>query len=255
MPPGSIPPQRPACRRPACRPPAFCSPAFHPTELLLLAALLACYPLSAALPASWAREGGILESLQVLVLGAGCVAALVHYLGRRAAPSGLLALWSAPVWLLLAGRELSWGRVLFAHPEHAGAFLLEPLVRPAAVVLALWLLFSAFYFRIGAPLRTALAGGLPWLCLGVALVAAFGSTCAEGHMGCTPGIAADRAQLIEEMAELLAYVALCLIQAGVLKGADAPHRRASARICGELPSKYFQKNINLSSPANGQGER
>jgi len=187
-------------------------------EWALLAALAACYPASLVLPAAWAREGGPLESLQVLVLCAGSALALLMYVRSRPASVSMLALWVAPVWLLLAGRELSWGRAWL--PEHSGAadsvaamaLWFEPLVRPGAGVLLALLVLSAVYYRIDGPLRAAFARRVPWLILAVLLAAAMGSTCAEGHMSCHLDRVLPSAQMFEESCELLAYVALCLAQ-------------------------------------------
>lgn len=185
-------------------------------EWILLAALAAAYPASLVLPAAWSREGGPLENLQVMVLGAGCVLALLVYLRSRPARFAMLALWAAPVWLLLAGRELSWGKAWLLEPGAgamaATAHWIGPLARPAAVVLLAWLVFSAWRYRIDAPVRAAFARRVPWLCLLVTLAGAMGSTCAEGHMSCDLDMAASSAQLFEELCELLAYVALCMIQ-------------------------------------------
>ena len=196
------------------------SPSWMPAgrgEWSLLAALAASYPASLVLPAAWSREGGLLENLQVLVLGAGCVLALLAYLRARPAPVAMLALWVAPVWLLLAGRELSWGRAWPGVEAMAvTAHWLGPLARPGAVLLLAWLAFSAFHYRIDRPLRAALARRVPWLGLIVTLAGAMGSTCAEGHMSCQLPMAASSAQLFEELCELLAYGALCVMQYVVL---------------------------------------
>ena len=195
------------------------SPSWLPAargDWALLAALAACYPASLVLPATWAREGGLLESLQVVVLCAGCVLALLMYARTRPARVAMLALWAAPVWLLLAGRELSWGRAWL--PPNADdamsalALWLQPLARPGAVVLLAWLVFSAVYYRIDAPVRAAFARRVPWLMLVVLLAAAMGSTCAEGHMSCHLDSVLARAQTFEELCELIAYVALCIVQ-------------------------------------------
>jgi vacuolar-type H+-ATPase subunit I/STV1 len=200
------------------------------SEWLLLVALLACYPLSATLPDGWAREGGILENAQVLVLLAGAVAGCAAYLRLRPDRLGVLALWAAPVWLLLAGRELSWGRVWL--PVHDGqlpngvamngVLWLQAGVKPGAIVLALGLLYSVWRYRIHTIVRSAFARRMPWLCLAIGLVAAIGSTCAEGHMSCSFGFAAARAALLEELVELVAYVALFMVQDSVLREAPAP---------------------------------
>lgn len=185
-------------------------------EWALLAALAACYPASVVLPAAWAREGGPLESLQVVVLCAGCVLALLMYARTRPARVAMLALWVAPVWLLLAGRELSWGRAWLPHTADdtvtAMALWLQPLGRPGAAVLLAWLLLSAVYYRIDGPVRAAFARRVPWMVLVVLLAAAMGSTCAEGHMSCHLDQVLPRAQTFEELCELLAYVALCMVQ-------------------------------------------
>lgn len=189
-------------------------------EWLLLAALAAAYPASLVLPAAWSREGGPLENLQVMVLVAGCVLALIVYLRARPARSAMLALWVAPVWLLLAGRELSWGRAWLQQPGSEAlattALWLQALARPGAAVLLACLVVGAWYYRIDLPLRAALARRVPWPCLAAALAAAMGSTCAEGHMSCHLDMAPSAAQLFEELCELYAYIALCLLQNVVL---------------------------------------
>ncbi|WP_306397608.1 hypothetical protein [Telluria beijingensis] len=176
-------------------------------EWALLAALTACLPASLLLPAAWSREGGPLESLQVALLVMGCVLALSMALRAWPFRVARLALWVAPVWLLLAGRELSWGR------EWLGNLVwLQLLARPGAIVLLAWLLFSAWRDRIDEPLRAAFARRTPWLGLLVVLGGAMGATCAEGHMSCHLPMAEPHAQLFEELSELLAYGALCVIQ-------------------------------------------
>jgi hypothetical protein len=185
-------------------------------EWALLAALAACYPASLVLPAAWSREGGLLESLQVLVLGVGCVLALLMYLRARPARVAMLALWVAPVWMLLAGRELSWGRAWLSGPASqtmaATALRVEPLVKPGAGVLLAWLVFSAVYYRIDGPLRAAFSRRLPWVTLVVLLATATGSTCAEGHMSCHLDRVISTPQAFEELCELLGYSALCMAQ-------------------------------------------
>lgn len=192
------------------------SPSWMPAgrgEWSLLAALVASYPASLVLPAAWSREGGLLETLQVIVLGLGCMLALLVYVRARPTPVAMLALWVAPVWLLLAGRELSWGRAWpGAEAMAATAHWIGPLARPGAVLLLAWLVFSAAYYRIDRPLRAALVRRVPWLGLVVTLAGAMGSTCAEGHMSCHLDMAASSAQLFEELCELLAYAALCSMQ-------------------------------------------
>lgn len=192
----------------------------RPAEWVLLGALLTCYPLSSIIPPSWASEGALLESLQVLVLVGGGVLAMTIFLRRRTARIAMLALWVTPVWLILAGRELSWGRAWRASPglDAAGIALppdplpFQPLVWPAAALLMGWLVYSAWHYRLDEVVRAALARRTPWLIFIVALGAAMGSTCAEGHMSCSLDMVASRAQAFEELVELLAYIALGSLQ-------------------------------------------
>ncbi|WP_312517883.1 hypothetical protein [Massilia sp.] len=201
----------------------------RPSEWLLLVALLAAYPLSAFLDAGWGRENGILENAQVMVLGAGFVAAMLAFQRTRPGKTALLALWAAPIWLILAGRELSWGRVLLPAPgmesSHnlaaTGMLWLQPFVKPSVVLLVLALLFYAWRHRVDRIVCAAFARRTPWLCFAVALGGALGSTCAEGHMGCSLDLGAGRSGVFEELAELLAYISLVMIQDSVLRVAPA----------------------------------
>lgn len=224
----------------------------RPGEWALLAALLACYPLSAVVPSDWARESGLLENLQVLVLVGGCVLALAVFVRLRPARIALLALWVAPIWLILAGRELSWGRAWRASPglDAAGHALppeplwFQPIIWPAAALLIVTLVYSAWHFRLDEVVRAAFARRTPWLCFVVALGAAMGSTCAEGHMSCSLDMVAAQAQVLEELVELLAYLALCGVQATVLA------QRALA-----AQGRGTPKIVNLSTLSNSRAER
>jgi len=172
-------------------------------EWALGAALLASYPLSFVLPGAWAREAGPLENAQVAVLFIGALLALRFFLGTRPARSAMLGLWAAPVW-------------------------------PCAAALLAWMLFCAWRYRIDRLVRSALARRTPWLCLAIAVGGALGSTCAEGHMSCTMDLSPARAQLFEELCELLAYSALCMVQHAVLlhqarPGMAAPLARSAKK--------------------------
>jgi len=211
-------------------------------EWALGAALVASYPLSFVLPGPWAREAGPLENAQVAVLFIGALLALRFFLGTRPARSAMLGLWAAPVWLILAGRELSWGRAWLQEPgiDAAGRLVavtphwLQALAWPCAAALLAWMLFCAWRYRIDRLVRSALARRTPWLCLAIAVGGALGSTCAEGHMSCSMDLSPARAQLFEELCELLAYSALCMVQHAVLlhqarPGMAAPLARSAKK--------------------------
>lgn len=74
---------------------------------------LAIIPLSAILPASISWENGPLEDFQVLLLFSGCLISLYFY--KQAPHSRFRKMWltTSGLFLLLTGRELSWGRVFF----------------------------------------------------------------------------------------------------------------------------------------------
>jgi hypothetical protein len=74
------------------------------------------------------------------------------------------------------------------------------------------------------------------LCFAVALAAALGSTCAEGHMSCSLGLPAGRSVVFEELAELLAYVSLVMIQSVVLRQALALHGLGMPAATPAVPS-------------------
>ncbi|SFL43628.1 hypothetical protein [Pelosinus propionicus] len=79
---------------------------------LLLAVML--FPAGLFLPGWWGWENGPIENTQVVILIAGAIlswlVARQNYDDRQFRN---LWLWSILVWLLMAGRELSWGRVFF----------------------------------------------------------------------------------------------------------------------------------------------
>lgn len=74
---------------------------------------LAIIPLSAALPASISWENGPLEDFQVILLFSGCLLGLYYYKQSQHSRFHKMWLTISGLFLLLTGRELSWGRVFF----------------------------------------------------------------------------------------------------------------------------------------------
>ncbi len=198
-----------------------------PSASMLLVALLSCYPASMLLPASWGWENGVLEVGQVLVLLGGLGMALLAWRWLRPSSLALLALYAAPLWAVLVGRELSWGAVFgapLAFTEHGPLFSsrhlwYKPLVLPA-VGLALGVAAHAlWHWRLDRLLlRLARERRIPWLVLSLAFVAEAGSSCAEGHLHCSFALRLPHAMVFEELVELVAYLALVVAQAGVFAG-------------------------------------
>ncbi|HMM22766.1 MAG TPA: hypothetical protein PKA10_18765 [Selenomonadales bacterium] len=128
---------------------------------LLLTVLL--FPLGLCLPGWWGWENGPIENTQVVILGAG---AFLSWFAARRNRGDIrirnLWLWVIPVWLLMAGRELSWGRA-FLEPVALGpegpvfpsirAIWYGPYVYPFLTVIAiaslagLWRNFSWAYIK------------------------------------------------------------------------------------------------------------
>lgn len=183
------------------------------------------------LPARAAWENGWIENLQLAILVGGGVIALGRAIAswRQGAGPDVVALTVClvPVWLLLAARELSWGAALLPPlsigadgPEYSSSVLwYKPAVAPVAVALLVGAGCLFAWFRaerlVWAVLR---AGHFPWieLCLGMA--AALLSTYGEGHllgMHVSPHWG-HNAAVLEEWAEVAAYMALVLAQWQVL---------------------------------------
>ncbi|WEF34283.1 hypothetical protein [Pseudoduganella chitinolytica] len=193
------------------------------TPWVLLCALLCCYPLSQAIPPAWVWENGIVEEGDVLVLSIGWAWAVASWLRDRPAPAALLARSVMPLWVLLIGREMSWGAVLFAPDRMTAAgpvftshhLWYRPFVTPLLAALLAWSAWSAWRCRLDRQLYAVLARGrFPWMALLVVLAAALGSSCAEEHVhACLVTLPGQR---FEELAELVGYVALVAVQARVL---------------------------------------
>lgn len=199
-------------------------------QRILLLCLFLCYPLSQVIPLEWSWENGIIENAQVVVLLAGLVFAGRAW--RRGPKDGaaMLGLCAMPVWFLLASRELSWGAVFLPPlgfgpegPVFSSRVLpYRPLVPAAAGLLLLASLVTGWRHGVYRYLkRVVVGGGFPWLCVVIVLGAALGSTAGEGHV---PEFARDwvaHSQVLEELCELVGYVALVVAQ-GVVLGYQAP---------------------------------
>jgi len=87
-----------------------------PIKWILLAGLLVSYFISPYLPISWGWENSLLEWLQVAILSAGLVFNYKWWHDIKATSNSSASLFLAsalPLWLLMIGRELSWGRVFY----------------------------------------------------------------------------------------------------------------------------------------------
>lgn len=179
---------------------------------LLFLYLLLIYPLSGMLP-DWASfENGPLENAQVIVLLGGALLCIhfAHY--SQGSPTHGMWLPSAVVFLILAFRELSWGRVFMVKGYSA---IGEPIIPGssempfhtaihvgvgiAAVLCLYFLIRYAPWKRIFREIRLPLAQ-LALIVICIAL-----NTLGDHHAM----FHTMRDQLIEELAELLMYLTFC----------------------------------------------
>lgn len=85
-----------------------------PSTWISLLLMVVLFPLGFSLPEWWGWENGPIENTQVIILIAGAIlSCLAARHNRHDSQICKLWLWTVPIWLIIIGRELSWGRVFF----------------------------------------------------------------------------------------------------------------------------------------------
>lgn len=178
--------------------------------------LISAYPLATSLPTWWGQP---VENTQVVLLFAGLVAS-VWFSYRSRSGGRWFGLAAAPIFLIVIGRELSWGAVLLeptSMGEHGPLYAsrglwYKPMVAPVVTgLIILCIAVIAFTPTAKAGISLLRHCQVPIWSLLITLTAMLVSTAAEGHL---PLVPLDRileggvAQLIEEIAELGAYAAM-----------------------------------------------
>lgn len=187
-----------------------------------IATLAASFPLATLLPAWTGFENGPIENTQVAILSIGAGMALVFAEKDRTTTRWF---WCAvaPIWLTMCLRELSWGAVFLPAlsitdhgPQFSSSLLwYKPYVKPA--LIAVLVLTVAAFIKgggLGVSWRLTAARRIPFaditlFGIGVAIASA-----AEGHLGVNLGDWGEML-VIEETAELAAYIFLISAQANV----------------------------------------
>lgn len=199
-------------------------------QTMLAMLLLSAVSLSSLMPVAWGWENGVIENSEVLVLALGAAMAVTASCRAALQQRGRLGAILAPVWVILIGRELSWGAACLppvgftdGEPVYSSALLwYKPLVGPVAVALLLGCAIQAWRHRLPAACWRALSNDrsmlLPLLIGGLA---AIGSTFSEGKLGVTLPFSHGRAEVLEELLELIAYCALVRAQYLLLKNIAA----------------------------------
>ena len=154
----------------------------------------------------------------------------------------------APIWFILCARELSWGAA-FMHPidfstEFGPIFsssqqlpykkLIPPLLGAILLVIVWRFIHTKQQQTLVKVWRNR---AFPWLELGLFAIAFAISTDAEGHgVGLFKHMDHVSQQVVEELAELLAYIALLMAQWRVA---------SSLRMSDGFNSKQFTQDLPL----------
>jgi len=181
---------------------------------LLLAGLLSAYGVASVLPPSCSLENGPLEWAGVGILAFGfavCAGRARKASALREQFSTRFWSWTLMPWLVMIGRELSWGRVLFPVGHDKNGPILIPmdelryggLIHATVVLLVvLWIGAVCRYRLYRLPISLIKSGQFPMLESALTVVAflytAFAERLANG-------------QTVEELTECLAYFGLVVI--------------------------------------------
>ncbi|THU00660.1 hypothetical protein E9531_10340 [Lampropedia puyangensis] len=197
------------------------------TIVLTALALLGGYYLAPYLPPVWGWENGLIENAQVLVLIAGSFWAIREARHSQRQPHRAFWWIICPIWLAMALRELSWGACLLM-PLHidpvtgptfssSQQLFYKPFIAPTLAAMLLVQALLALRWRVDKLLpQLWRMRAIPLIEIGIFVVSFLVSTAAEGHMGMhLSGLPEGSDQLLEEWAELWAYLALFAAQARV----------------------------------------
>ena len=181
---------------------------------LLLFGVFLSYFISPYLPVAWGWENGLLEWLQVAILVLGLVLNYIWWQEAKSANnfsnSRFLA-GAIPLWLLMIGRELSWGRVFYLNGFDAVngpsflkldqlpyGFLVNPLL---AIIIVVWLYVVIKYALYKIPYELLKERRFPVAELVITVLAFAFADLGEKKL---------HLQSMEEFNECLAYLGLIL---------------------------------------------
>lgn len=186
----------------------------HLLKYPLFGLVILSYYIGAYLPITWGWENGPLEWSQVVILAVGALLTACWWQEaksvRRFHHARFFA-WAMPLWLLMIGRELSWGRVFY----QAG---LDPIEGPyfisvaqlpygkfvypiLAIIIFLWLFAVVKYKLYAIPYELFRQERFPtgdFILVVFSFIVAY---LAEKHL---------HNGIMEELVECVAYLALVL---------------------------------------------
>lgn len=202
--------------------------------------LVASFPIATMFPVWIGFENGPIENTQAVILLAGAVMALIFAL-RDHTPQRWFWLAAVPIWLAMCGRELGWGAVFLPpvsisdHGPQFSSSLLWYRAQVAPVLIGtLALCVAAFVWGGGIRIFARLAATRQFPIGDIALFVfcMLVSTAAEGNMGLSLPAIGD-AQIVEETAELAAYLFILSAQARVAIALQALRREGAPRTRAE----------------------
>jgi hypothetical protein len=246
--------------------PAFSSPSSTGPGLaarwVLILLLLTSYPLATVLPATFGWENGPIENAQIVVLLAGFLYAARVRWGLRAESHDTaadttvrrLCLIAMPLWLMCAARETSWGATLLTSgimtPDgpyfSSSTMWYHPAIKPLVLGVVACAAGVFLRWRLDRPLLALMRQHrFPWPELVLIALSALLSTTAEGNLPVKlPGPPATLL-VLEEWAELMSYLGLCLAQ---LRLFDALRRPSNVVVGGPQPA-----SVPTAHPAAPEG--
>jgi hypothetical protein len=172
------------------------------------------YFIGSHLPPSWGWENSPLEWSQVVILSMGAL--LTGQWRQEAKASGqyhhaCFFAWAIPLWLLMAGRELSWGRVFYpiGIDPISGPFFITvaqlpygPIVYPViTAVIIIWLFAVIKYKLYIVPYKLFQQGRFPTGEFLLVILAFVVANIAEKQL---------HFEIMEEIVECVAYLSLIL---------------------------------------------
>lgn len=180
----------------------------------LLAVIAFSYFADSTLPLTWGWENGPLEWSQVVILAAGALLTGCWWqeaISSRRFHHARLFAWAMPLWLLMIGRELSWGRVFYQaglDPIEGPYFIsvaqlpYGEFVYPVLAIIILSWLFAVIKYKLYAiPYELFRQGHFPtseFILVVLSFVTAY---IAEQHL---------HKAIMEELVECVAYLSLVL---------------------------------------------
>lgn len=185
-------------------------------KYILIMIVIFSYFIGHHLPLSWGWENSPLEWSQVVILLMG--AFLSGKWGQEAKSGGRhqharFFTWAIPLWLLMAGREMSWGRVFYPLGTNAetGPFFVTvsqlpygPIVYPVlTIIIGVWLLAVIRYKLYAIPYELFRQRRFPIPEFLLIIFSIIVANIAEKHM---------HFEIMEEIVECVAYLSIILTE-------------------------------------------